>query len=74
MASVGQVPRSPWRKVGPVLVTPAPASTTKGAALPRFTVAGAADADGVPTMPPKAVGNSATPAIKSPTAMRLENR
>ena len=60
--------------VGPVLVTAAPASTAKGVAVPRFTVASAAaDAVRVPAMPPKIVGNSATPATSRPTAIRTEN-
>ena len=37
MAGVGQVPRSPFTTVVPVLVTPAPASTAKLPAVPRFT-------------------------------------
>ena len=72
MAGVGQVPRSPRRTVGPVLVTPAPASTAKGVAVPRFTVASAADAVGVLATPPTSVGNSAMPAMSRPTAMRPE--
>jgi hypothetical protein len=37
MAAVGQVPRSPLRTVGPVFVTPLPASTAKLAAVPSPT-------------------------------------
>ena len=66
------MPRSPRRMVGPVLVTPAPASTEKGVAVARFTVASAADAAGVPATPPTSVGNRARPAMSKPTAIRPE--
>ena len=72
MAGVGQVPRSPPRTVGPVLVTPAPASTENGVAVPRPTVAWAADAAVLPATPPTSVGNSAMPTTARPRAIRPE--
>jgi hypothetical protein len=44
MERVGHVPRSPFMTVGPVLVTPAPASTAKLPAVPNPTGASAAPA------------------------------
>src|SRR5438270_2309008 len=71
MAGVGQVPRSPLRRVGPVLVTPAPASTAKLPAVPSGTGAGAAPARLASTTATKPTATTTrftgTRAIRRPT-------
>ncbi|MEI8408544.1 MULTISPECIES: hypothetical protein [unclassified Kribbella] len=69
IAGFGKLPMSPVSTVGPVLVIPAPARTTKLSAVPSGT--GTAAAEAVPSVPSRPAAETANAAATASTLRRI---